>query len=171
MVAALELYFDPPAERRIRVLWDALEEAEIPSLRNLANRDHRPHLSLVVADALEPSTVVGALAGFDVAPPLRLDFQYAGQFVGRVLFLGPAPTAELLAHQAAIWQRLTDTGLALSELYTPGTWVPHATVSMRVPRPALTEAVRRCLEVLPIPATVTGAAVVDQARGLYQPLA
>lgn len=171
MVASIELYFDPAAERRIRGLWDALEEAEIPSLRGQAHRVHRPHLSVVVADVLEPSTVVGALAGFDVAPPLHLDFQYAGQFVGRVLFLGPAPTADLLAHHAAIWRRLTDTGVKLSELYTPGTWVPHATVSMRVPRPALTEAIRHCLEVLPIQAAVSGAAVVDQARGLHQPLA
>ena len=74
MVAAIELYFDPPAERRIRGLWDALEEVEIPSLRDLAHRVHRPHLSLVVAEALEPSTVVGALTGLDVAPPLPLDF-------------------------------------------------------------------------------------------------
>ncbi len=170
MVAALELYFDPPAERRIRALWDALDEAQVPGLGMLANRRHRPHLSLVGAPALDPHAVAAALAGFAVAPPLTLSLQYAGQFVGRVLFLGPAPSAPLLAHHAEVWRRLSDAGLALPELYAPGTWVPHVTVSMRVPRPVLAEAVRRCLEVLPFGVRFTGAAVVDQARGINDPL-
>jgi hypothetical protein len=170
MVAALELYFDPVAERRIRVLWNALEEADVPSLRDLAHRKHRPHLSLAVAEAFDPAAVSAALAGLDPAPPLRLSFQHAGQFVGRVLFLGPAPTAALLAHQAEVWRRLTGAGLPVFDVYAPGRWVPHTTLSMRVPRPLLTQAVRVCLEVLPIEATLTGAAVVDQARGIHAPL-
>ena len=39
-----------------------------------------------------------------------------------------------------------------------------------MPRPILTEALRRCLEVLPIEATVTRAAVVDYARDVYREL-
>jgi hypothetical protein len=170
MVAALELYFDPVAERRIRALWDALEAAEVPSLRDLAHRRHRPHLSLAVAEALDPDAVAAALAGLDAEPPLTLSFQYVGQFVGRVLFLGPAPTADLLAHQAAVWRRLTGAGMDVFDLYAPGRWVPHTTLSMRVPRAALTQAVRVCLEVLPIEATLLAAAVVDQARGIDVPL-
>jgi 2'-5' RNA ligase len=171
MVAALEVYFDPAAERRVRGLWDALEAAGVPSLRDHTHRRHRPHLSLVVADALDPARVRAAVAGLAVVPPLRLSFQYAGQFVGRVLWLGPAPTAALLSHQASIWDRLGAAGLPLSTLYAPDTWVPHCTLSMRVPRPVLAEAVRACLEVLPIEATLTDAAVVDHARGLFDPLA
>jgi hypothetical protein len=60
--------------------------------------------------------------------------------------------------------------VALSPLYAPGTWIPHCTVSMRVPRPVLTEAARLCLETLPIEATVTGAAVADHARGIFRDL-
>ena len=47
MVAALELYFDHVAERRMRVLWDALESDGVPTLRGLLEGKHRPHLSLV----------------------------------------------------------------------------------------------------------------------------
>ena len=50
MVAALELYFDEVAERRIRVLWNALEAAGVPTLRDLAHRRHRPHLQLCRMD-------------------------------------------------------------------------------------------------------------------------
>jgi len=42
---------------------------------------------------------------------------------------------------------------------------------MRVPRPVLSQAIRACLEVLPIEARLTAAAVVDHKRGLYTPLA
>jgi len=171
VVAALELYFDPVADQRIRRVWDALEEVEVPSLREHTHRRHRPHLSLVVADHLDPDAVGAALAGTTVAAPLRLSFQYVGQFVGRVLWLGPAPTAALLAHQAAVHTRLMDAGIELSPFYLPGVWVPHCTLSMRVPRPVLSAAVRRCLEMLPIEATVTSAAVVDHNRGVLAHLA
>jgi hypothetical protein len=169
MTAALELYFDPATERRIQVLWNALAAVEVPTLRQLSGR-HRPHLSLVGADYLEPAAVTKALTGLPAAPPLPLSFQYVGQFVGRVLFLGPAPSADLLAHQAEVWGRLREAGIGLSELYAPGVWVPHTTMSMRVPRPALTEAVRRCLEFLPIRATISSAAVVDHKRDIRVPL-
>lgn len=170
MVAALELYLDPVATRRIRVLWDALEDEGVQSLRSLLDRRHRPHVSLAVAPRLDPLRVAEALADLTVAPPLPLTFQYAGQFVGRVLWLGPTPTAELLDHHARVHERLTAAGIAVSPEYLPGRWVPHCTLSMRVPNPLLTAAVRRCLEVLPIEATVTGAAVVDHARDIVHPL-
>ncbi|WP_370375511.1 2'-5' RNA ligase family protein [Micromonospora sp. HM5-17] len=114
--------------------------------------------------------MAAALAGMVVAAPLRLTFQYAGQFVGRVLWLGPSPTADLLAHQATVYDRLTRAGVAVSDQHRPGYWVPHCTLSMRVPNPLMTAAVRRCLEVLPIEATVVGAAVVDHARDIVRPL-
>jgi hypothetical protein len=170
VVAALECYFDGEATLRVRALWDALAAAGVPSLRDLTHGKHRPHMSLAVADGLDATAVASALAGLPAAPPLRLDFQYAGQFVGRVLWLGPVPTAELLAHHAAVHDRLAAAGIATDPLYGPGAWVPHCTVSMRVPRPMLTDAVRLCLEVLPISATFTGAAVADHNRGVYHPL-
>jgi len=167
VVAALELYFDTSAERRVWALWDLLESAGVPSLRRLLAGRHRPHLSLAVADTLDAGAVQEALQGFDPVPPLRLSFQYAGLFVGRVLWLGPVPGSELLAHQAEVWRRLRAAGIEVSNLYAPGAWVPHCTASMRVPRKVLTEAVRTCLEVLPIEATLTGAAIADHSRGVY----
>ncbi len=170
MVAALECYLDVHATRRIRALWDALEAAGVPSLRELTHRRHRPHLSLASADTLEPAAVASALDGLVAAPPLRVDLQHAGQFVGRVLWLGPAPSAELLAHHAEVYARLTAAGIDVDPHYRPGAWVPHCTVSMRVPRPVLAEAVRLCLEVLPVPATLAGAAVADYSRGIHHRL-
>ncbi|GAA3746605.1 2'-5' RNA ligase family protein [Plantactinospora mayteni] len=170
MVAALEMYLDTDATRRIRVLWDALESEGVQSLRSLLGHRHRPHVSLAVAPRLDPDAVAEALTGTAVAAPLRLSFQYAGQFVGRVLWLGPTPTSELLAHQAMVHERLTWADVPVSEHYHPGRWVPHCTLSMRVPNTLMAAAVRRCLEVLPVEATVVGAAVVDHARDIARPL-
>jgi hypothetical protein len=166
VVAALECYLDSDASRRIRALWDALEAAGVPSLRGLTHRRHRPHVSLVAASSLDPVAVEAALAGLPAAPPLG----YVGQFVGRVLWLGPVTTPELLAHHAAVHGRLRAAGIGTDEVYRPGAWVPHCTVSMRVPGQMLTDAVRLCLEVLPIPATLAGAAVADHHRGIYHAL-
>ncbi|MEV5209302.1 2'-5' RNA ligase family protein [Micromonospora sp. NPDC053740] len=170
MVAAVELYLDPDATRRIRALWDALEAEGVQSMRSLLEQRHRPHVSLMVAPRFDREQVAEALKGTVVAAPLRLDFQYAGQFVGRVLWLGPAPTPELLAHHRLVHDRLAAAGIALAEHYQPGRWVPHCTLSMRVPNTLMAAAVRRCLEVLPLAATVVGAALTDHARGIAYPL-
>ncbi|WP_433268778.1 2'-5' RNA ligase family protein [Micromonospora vinacea] len=170
MVAAVELYLDPDATRRIRVLWDALEAEGVQSMRSLLEQRHRPHVSLMVAPRFDREQVAEALQGMVVAAPLRLDFQHAGQFVGRVLWLGPAPTPELLAHHRLVHDRLAAAGIPLAEHYQPGRWVPHCTLSMRVPNSLMAAAVRRCLEVLPLAATVVGAALTDHARGIAHPL-
>lgn len=170
MVAALELYFDPVAERRIRRLWDALEEVGVQTLRDLTHGRHRPHLSLTGAERLDAPAVQAALDGFTVAPPLTVKLDFIGQFLGRVLWLGPVPDAALLSHHAAVHDRLAASNVDSFDEYRPGAWVPHCTLSMRVPLTKLTEAIRLCLDVLPIEATITGAAVADYARDEYTPI-
>ena len=170
MVAALELYLDTAATRRIRVLWDALEAEGVQSMRSLLEQRHRPHVSLAVAPRFDPEQVAAALAGTTVAAPLRLSFQHAGQFVGRVLWLGTVPTVELLEHHRRVHDQLAAAGITLVEHYQPGRWVPHCTLSMRVPNTLMAAAVRRCLEVLPLEATVVGAALTDHARNISHPL-
>jgi 2'-5' RNA ligase len=170
MVAALEMYLDPIATKRIRTLWDAMEDAGVPSLRELTHRRHRPHISLVAAPALDPDAVAAALAGITVAPPLRLNLNFVGTFVGRVLWLGPAVTSELLAHQAVVYEALQAGGVAVDPLYRPGEWIPHCTVSMRVPLKLMTDALRLCMDVLPMEITLTSAAVADYARDIHRPV-
>ena len=170
MVAAIELFLDVDATRRIRTLWQALEAEGVPTLATLLEQKHRPHVSLAVARTLPPADVVSALDGLRVAVPLELGLDFVGQFVGRVLWLGVTPTAELLAHHAAVQERLSAAGVEPWDLYRPGRWVPHCTVSMRVPNPLMAVAIRRCLEMLPVRAVVSGASVTDHANGVAQAL-
>ena len=166
MVAALELYFDVDATRRVRALWQALESEGIPSMASLLESRHRPHVSLAAARRLAPDVVADALSGVAVGAGLTLDLDFVGQFVGRVLWLGVVPSVELLAHHRAVNARLAEAGVEVWDLYRPGKWVPHCTVSLRVPNPMMGAAVRRCLEVLPIRATVVGASVTDHANDI-----
>jgi hypothetical protein len=171
VVAALELYLDPEASRRIRNLWAALEADGVRSIGSLMQGLHWPHLSLAVADRLEPEIVADALEGLTIVPPIALSLQFVGQFLGRVLWLGPAPSLPLLEHQAHVYARLRGAGVEVWDHYRPGRWVPHATLSMRVPNAMVGAAVRRCLEVVPIDTTLVGAAVADHARGVRRMLA
>ena len=170
MVAALELYLDVDATRRVRTLWRALEDEGIPTLASLLNDKHRPHVSLAAARTLAPDAVAAALDGLDVGRGLNLQMDFVGQFVGRVLWLGVTPTAELLTHHREIHDRLAAAGVEVWDLYRPGRWVPHCTVSLRVPNPLMAPAIRRCLEILPLHATVTGASITDHANGIARPL-
>ena len=169
MVAALELYLDVDATRRLRTLWRALEAEGIPTLGSLHAR-HRPHLSLAAARTLDPHAVAEALDGVAVGRDLTLSVDFVGQFVGRVLWLGVTVTEELLAHHRLVHERLAAGGVEVWEHYRPGRWVPHCTVSLRVPNPQMAPAIRRCLEILPLRATVTGAAVADHANDIAHPL-
>jgi hypothetical protein len=170
VVAALELHLDVEATRRVRALWRALEDDGVPTLASLLNQKHRPHVSLAVARTLAPDAVAGALTGLPTGRGLRLDLDFVGQFVGRVLWLGVVPTLELLTHHRLVHERLAAAGVEVWDLYQPGRWVPHCTISMRVPNPLMAAAIRRCLEVLPISATVTGAAITDHANDISHPL-
>lgn len=131
MVAALELYLDVEATRRVRGLWKAVEDEGVPT---------------------------------------RVEMDFVGQFVGRVLWLGVVPTVDLLTHHRLVHERLTARGVEIWDLYQPGRWVPHCTISMRVPNPLMATAIRRCLEVLPLPAIVTSASVTDHANDIAHPL-
>lgn len=170
MVAALELYFDAASTRRVRKLWTALDEAGIQSMRSLYEGRHRPHLSLTGAPELDADAIASAVSDMDIAPPMRLRLDFIGQFVGRVLWLGPVPSADLLAHHATVYDRLAAAGVETSDLYRPGDWVPHVTLSMRVPHSKMAAAIRLCMDVLPIEATIAGAGVADYARGRYKAL-
>jgi hypothetical protein len=75
--AGIELVFDPDTEHRVRQLWHRLEDAEVPTL---ATYTHRQHLSVVVADWLDPDVVRDALVSVVCPIPLRVTLESVGLF-------------------------------------------------------------------------------------------
>lgn len=78
MVAAIELYLDVDATRRVRTLWQALEDDGIPTLASLQNQRHRPHVSLAAAHRFSPHAVADALGDLPVGRDLTLNLDFVG---------------------------------------------------------------------------------------------
>ncbi|MFC7481267.1 2'-5' RNA ligase family protein [Luedemannella flava] len=167
MVAALELYFDTVAEQRVKTLWRNLTAAGVTNQGEHAHGKHRPHVSLVVADELDPVAVTDALKGLTVPPPITLTFGHVGQFPGGVLWLGPAPKAELLELHAEVVDRLDAAGVEFWPLYRPGVWVPHCTLSMTARGDAISTGARTAFDFVPLQATLRSAAVADHNREIF----
>jgi hypothetical protein len=170
VVAALELYFDTVAEQRVRALWRNLTTVGVTNQGEHTHGKHRPHVSLVACDALDPVKITNALQGLTVPPPIPLTFGHVGQFPGGVLWLGPAPNPALLTLHAEVVDRLDAAGVEFWPLYRPGVWVPHCTLSMTARGDAITTGARVAFDVIPLQATLTSAAVADHNRDIYTPL-
>jgi 2'-5' RNA ligase len=170
MVAALELYFDTVAEQRVKALWRNLTAVGVANQGEHAHGRHRPHVSLVVADELDPEAVTAALDGLAVPPPITLTFGHVGQFPGGVLWLGPAVRPELLDLHAEVVRRLDGAGVGFWPLYRPGVWVPHCTLSMTARGDAIAVGARTAFDVVPLVATLSSAAVADHNREIFTPL-
>lgn len=126
---AVELYFDPFAERLLRELIDQLPARGIRSQRPAVAR---PHLSLAVFDRVEVERLSGALNEFARAcPVLRLHLGSSGVFPGNegVVFLAPVVTVELLELHATFHRMAPVVAGALWEHYLPGRWIPHCTIA------------------------------------------
>ena len=126
---AIELYFDPAAERALRELIDQLPARGIRSSRPAAAR---PHVSLAVWDRVDVERTSAALGEFArECPTLRLHLASIGHFPGEegVAFLAPIVTRELLELHAMLHRMPAVLAGTRREYYLPGRWVPHCTIA------------------------------------------
>ncbi|CAA9302299.1 MAG: hypothetical protein AVDCRST_MAG48-1424 [uncultured Friedmanniella sp.] len=134
MTQSVELALDADAERAVRELWARLADAGLPTeQRATPSPSHRPHVTLLAADRLEPeadAALSGLLEGLDL--PLRL---------GGLLAFGPRRGSVVLARQVVVGRPLLDLQTAVAALcgadpdghFGPGRWTPHVTLARRVP--------------------------------------
>jgi hypothetical protein len=140
MVHSVELVFDPDTEAVIRHIWDGLREAGIPSQAPAS----RPHVTLTVADRIEPE-VDGLLAALNDRFPLRC-------VVGAPLLFGRSqliltrlivPTTDLLALHADVYRlSLPHTHPDPMANSLPGQWTGHTTLARRLHGSQLGRALR-----------------------------
>jgi 2'-5' RNA ligase len=147
MPFALDLFFDPKCEARIRRLSRGLRETQIGGTVVIEDVKARPHITLSVCDAVDETimcAVIEQMAMKIAALPVSLSS--LGMFPGdeTVLFLAPSADAELIAVQAELHARLTEFTHTPWKLYAPGRWVPHCTLAMRLGR----EGVLKALDIL-----------------------
>jgi len=140
MVHSIELVFDRDTEAAVRRIWTDLAAAGIPSQAPAS----RPHVSLVVADAIaaEVDTLLEAVSkrmplSCVVGAPLV--FGRAKVVLARLV----VPTADLLTVHAEVY-RLCGLHLQPQPMANciPGQWTPHVTLARRVGGAALGRAMR-----------------------------
>ena len=157
MAEGVILLLDDRAERIVHGLWNALEDAGIPSLATHTHRRHQPHVTLVVADRVVPGGVA-AMRGESL--------QLVGPGVfggdGGFLFLTVAPTRRLVEEQAVLESACEDVWPD----YRPGVWLPHVTLAAGLTDQQLAEGMTVCRAApLPILASVREVSVADPDTG------
>lgn len=170
MALAVCLLFDRRSDRAVRALWDRLEDMGVASLRSHTHGRHVPHLSYAVLRSWDLTRVSAALAGLGSGEPVEVDFDGLGLFRRGRVWLLAGVGAGLVTRQERVVDAVTRTGAELHKHYCPGTWLPHCSLAPRAPLEQLPELAAAVYDVLPLPATLDRAALVDSATGELWPL-
>lgn len=134
MTQSVELTLDAGADAAVRRQWARLADAGLPSeQRSLPSPSHRPHVTLVAADAL-------ADGADERLPPLLAGLELELR-LGGLLLLGPRRGSYVLARQVVVNAPLLALQAVVAALcgadpeghFGPGRWTPHVTLARRVP--------------------------------------
>ena len=134
MAHSVELLFDSGADATVRQEWAALADAGLPSQARHRSPTNRPHVTLTVAERIDPA-VDAALRG--PASQLPMDCLVGAPMVfGRRSFTLVrliVPSAGLLRLQESV-DSICQPYLS-SKPFThtrPGRWTPHVTLARRL---------------------------------------
>jgi 2'-5' RNA ligase len=130
MPCAIEMYFDPETDLRIRALWKQLASLGTSSMHDSGAR---PHVSLAVCESADlPATrqLLDRFAG--ETSPFPISFSSLGVFPAAesVAFLAPKVTSELLALHARFFSEFATLARDCWPHYSPSQWAPHCTLAM-----------------------------------------
>jgi 2'-5' RNA ligase superfamily len=170
MALAVCLLFDRRSERAVRALWDRIEQLGVASLRSHTHGHHVPHMSYAVLRSWDLAAVKAAMVCISGGPPVELSFDGVGLFRRGRTWLLAGVGADVLARQQRVVDVVTATGAELHKHYVPGTWLPHCSLAPRVQLTQLPEVAAAVFDVLPLPARLDRAALVNSATGEVHPL-
>jgi hypothetical protein len=170
MALAVCLLFDRRSERAVRALWDRIEQLGVASLRSHTHGHHVPHMSYAVLRSWDLAAVNAAMVCISAGPPVELSFDGVGLFRRGRTWLLAGVSADIVARQQRVVDVVTATGAELHKHYIPGMWLPHCSLAPRVQLTQLPEVASAVFDVLPLPATLDRAALVNSATGEVYPL-
>ena len=157
---------DEAGRQAIRTLWELLRDADLPSVASHRKGEYEPHLSLTVADDLDPA--VTATDPATVVPSESIAFEVLGSFPSGVLFLAAVPDQRLLEAQRLAYEACK--GARLWQYYEPGRWSPHITLGYGYTPDQLGRAAAIVLPRLPLTLTGWSAWLEDGSTGEGWPL-
>lgn len=148
---SLDLTLDPASDDRMRANWQSLEDLDIPSEGRRTSASHRPHLTVLALPQFDPELLRRAAAELCPLLPLRLDIGAAVVF-GRGPFVVSRLVTPSVLLRDVILRLRAQTGVALPA------YVPHLTISRKVPSDRLTDALGAAARMRPT------SFVIDQLR-------
>jgi 2'-5' RNA ligase len=139
---AIELYLDEESEAKVLAFRDTIYSDGVQPVLGLMN--DKPHVSLAVFPRVDGQKLLDVTSEF-ATTLTRFNFRLGavGTFptADNVLFLYPVPSTRLLDVHAELHARLQHTGIASSQYYHPGNWVPHLTLEFNIAREELCRSV------------------------------
>ena len=128
---SVELVPDAAGDAGVRVQWDALVAAGLPSLARHPSASNRPHVKVIAAPLVDPAQDEALEAALPPLLPITVRW-------GAVTVFGPGPHAVVrLIEVAPPLARLNTLaasiiGVPADNLTAPGRWSPHLTLARRV---------------------------------------
>ena len=134
MAHSIELLFDAATEAKLRLIWDGLLTAGLPSQAKVTSPSNRPHVTVAVSEHIHADVDDGLRE-------LRDRFPFACT-VGAPLVFGTGrftlarlvlPTDELMGLHRAVHDRtVSHMAPGPAPRSTPGHWTAHATLARRL---------------------------------------
>jgi len=127
---SIELYFDLQFEEKIRLLWDELAVAGVPSILQII--DSRPHISIAVLENIDEVQVSILFENFiKKIPEFVIEFPAIALIPGKqqTVFLAPATNILIIEMQRSLYNLLLKNSYPPLERYRPNKWLPHCSIS------------------------------------------
>ncbi len=144
MAHSVELLLDPYSEATIRSMWQALDDAGLPSQVHVKSPTNRPHVTLLAAQHIHPDAdaelrplaerfPVHCVVGAPVVFGGRLDRQRTSAVAHHTLARLIVPSAELLALHEEVYRRCVPYLIGDPfDHCRPGHWTAHVTLGRRL---------------------------------------
>lgn len=157
------LWPDQATEALVQRIYSDLSGIGIPTVASVSTA-HRPHVSLVVADALDVEAVLAAV-GSGPSAPIDLLVESVSIVKARHLLLNVTPSTPLLREQSSVHSRVGPHAINLWPHYEPGRWLPHLTLARSLTDEQLRQAIPLILDYLPLNGELRTGGVEDGATG------
>ena len=144
MPFAIELFFNPPSDLAVRNLGEWIEKGKIPTI--FSTQGSTPHVSLAVFEQYNPDRLHALLKKVASSfSPIPFRLSSAATFPGKegILFLAPVVTSRLLEIHSWLHRALTRVVEGSWFYYYPDAWVPHCTLSVKLPPRKLNQGLDR----------------------------
>jgi 2'-5' RNA ligase len=145
MPFAVVLSLDHAADAAVQALSRRLDPTRFPGL--ISGGEVHAHISLAACEGLDVEQFRPVLAHFAAeTPSVPCTLASLGVFPTDegVIFLAPTASRALIDVQEQMVDRLGRVGAQVGAYWVPGSWVPHCTLAIGIPRELIPAAVGVC---------------------------